>query len=413
MYSISGNQLFQHQQNKQNTTIYSTSPNLIPNIQINGNNKDMDTTNPSNKSTQQISSLLSAVLAPSLEKQITDIHVNNSINIAPTASSPVKPKRGRKTSAKLNDMNNNQNDSDTEPMLKKNSRNYATKTEDLDSSISNNQKSNNRNHRVFKSTSDYMNDHLSQQHHHTDKMSMSKHNSNDPSDTYQSGSMYNSAANSIKSTSESNDATTLSRNNSYSKLPTFDDANTPMSPSPAGSMNNMTILSDQGISTAEQKRRCNIQYGFDRLQTLVPSLKDAKNSKASKATMLKKTSDYIKELKLARDKRCNDIAAYQREIEELSNKVTECQIQLPASGVSITGQLNKSEIFEKKFRTYVQEKTVENWKFYLFSLILKPLFSNFIQTLNTSSKEDTERTFYEWQDKHCNLVQLRPSKLSN
>ena len=49
-----------------------------------------------------------------------------------------------------------------------------------------------------------------------------------------------------------------------------------------------------GLTTAEQKRRCNIQYGFDRLQTLVPSLQDPKNSKASKATMLKKTSDYIK-----------------------------------------------------------------------------------------------------------------------
>lgn len=411
VYSISGNQnqLFHHQQNKQSTNIYSTSPNLTQNIHINGSNKEIDATNLSNKNTtQHISSLLSAVLAPSLEKQIIENQVNNAtMSKAAAASSPVKSKRGRKTSTKLSDMNNNQDDSDSEPMLKKNSRNHATKAEDL-LSISNNSKSTSRDHKAFKSTSDYMNDYLTQQHQHTDKMNMSKQNSNYPSDTYQSISMFGSTANSVETASKSNEATPLSRNNSYSKLPTFDDANTPMSRSPSGSMNNTTILSDQGISTAEQKRRCNIQYGFERLQTLVPSLKDAKNSKASKATMLKKTSDYIKELKLAREQRCKDIAAYHREIEELSNKVTECQIQLPASGVSITGQLNKSEIFEKKFRTYVQEKTVENWKFYLFSIILNPLFSNFIQTLNTSSKEDTERTFYEWQEKHCNLVQLRP-----
>ena len=177
------------------------------------------------------------------------------------------------------------------------------------------------------------------------------------------------------------------------------------------SLNNTTVASDQGISTAEQKRRCNIQYGFDRLQTLVPSLKDARSSKASKATMLKRTSEYIKELRAARERRCGDIAAYQREIEELSDKVTECQIQLPAGGVSVTGQLNKAEVFEKKLRSYVQERTVENWKFYLFSLIVGPLFNSFVQTLNTSSKEETERSFCEWQEKQCSLIQLRPSEL--
>ena len=66
--------------------------------------------------------------------------------------------------------------------------------------------------------------------------------------------------------------------------------------------------------------------------------------------------------------------------------------------------------FEQKFNAYVKEKTIENWKFYLFSLILKPLFNNFVSTLNTSSKDDMERTFYEWQQKYCNLTQLRPSK---
>lgn len=192
------------------------------------------------------------------------------------------------------------------------------------------------------------------------------------------------------------------------RLPTNqnDETITPISRSRSSSINNTTLTND--LTTAEQKRRCNIQYGFDRLQTLVPSLKETKNSKASKATMLKKTSEYIKELKDAREKRLQDLKDYQNQIEILSNKVTECQIQLPVNGVSVTGNLNKTEVFEKKFKSYVQERTLENWKFYLFSFILKPLFDNFIQHLNMSSREAIEQTFFEWQDKFCNLVQLRP-----
>jgi MAX-like protein X len=175
-----------------------------------------------------------------------------------------------------------------------------------------------------------------------------------------------------------------------------------------------TATNDANLSSAEQKRRCNIQHGFDHLQTLVPALGEggSKNSgggKASKAAMLQKTSEYIRELKMARESRLKDLNVYKREIELLSDKISECQNQLPANGVSCcTGQLNSGEKLEQKFNAYVKAKTVENWRFYLFSLILRPLFENFVTTLNTSSKEDMERTFYEWQQKYCNLTQLRP-----
>ncbi|CAF0990575.1 unnamed protein product [Brachionus calyciflorus] len=169
-----------------------------------------------------------------------------------------------------------------------------------------------------------------------------------------------------------------------------------------------SLNTDASLSTAEQKRRCNIQQGFDRLQILVPALKEGKNLKCSKAVMLQKTSEYIKELQTARDKRMADLDVYKKEIEELSVKITECQNQLPANGVAVVGNLNKTEIFEQKFNSYIKEKTMANWKFYLFSLILKPLFDNFITSVNTSSKEDMERTFYEWQQNYCSLAQLRP-----
>lgn len=140
----------------------------------------------------------------------------------------------------------------------------------------------------------------------------------------------------------------------------------------------------------------------------MPALLDGKNSKVSKAVMLQKTSEHIKALQVAREKRLSDLMVYKRELEELSDKITECQSQLPVNGVSVSGNLNKTERFEQKFSAYIKEKTLENWKFYLFSLILKPLFETFLTSVNTSSKEDMERTFNEWQQKCCNLTQLRP-----
>jgi MAX-like protein X len=202
--------------------------------------------------------------------------------------------------------------------------------------------------------------------------------------------------------SSSNTSRTLSRSNSMNSL--NDSLN-----------NNNNSNSGVGVSTAEQKRRCNIQHGFDRLQILVPSLRD-KNAKISKALMLQKTSEYIKELQKAREKRNADLNAYRKEIEELSNRITDCQNQLPANGVAVYGSgggegaAGRNVKFEQKFNNYVKEKTLENYKFYLFSIILMPLFDSFISHVNTTSRENIEKSFQEWQEKYCNLTLLRPSK---
>ena len=197
----------------------------------------------------------------------------------------------------------------------------------------------------------------------------------------------------------SNNSRVLSRSNSMNSLNDTNTANNSM-----------------GLTNAEQKRRCNIQHGFDRLQFLVPALRDNKNNKVSKAVMLQKTSDYIKELQKAREKRVADLNVFKAEIEALSDKIAECQSQLPAtSGVALAGNnsLNRMEKFEHRFNNYVKAKTLENWRFYLFSIFLKPLFDNFVNHVNATSKENIERTFNEWQEKHCNLTQLRPSKKNN
>ena len=84
---------------------------------------------------------------------------------------------------------------------------------------------------------------------------------------------------------------------------------------------------------------------------------------------------------------------------------------MPENGVSLIGNVNKTEKFKQKYNAYVQQRTVDNWKFYIFSMILKPLFDNYVDNVNTASKEDLERSVLEWQNRYCNLTNLRPRKL--
>ena len=76
------------------------------------------------------------------------------------------------------------------------------------------------------------------------------------------------------------------------------------------------------ISNAEQKRRCNIQLGFERLQDIVPTLKEGENGKASIAMMLQKTVDYITDMRTMKDQRTSELDAYKDEIENLSRQIS-------------------------------------------------------------------------------------------
>jgi MAX-like protein X len=147
------------------------------------------------------------------------------------------------------------------------------------------------------------------------------------------------------------------------------------------------------------------------LQQIVPSLRETKNGKASKAAMLQKTAEYIHTLKSSQSELTKDLNDYKSEIELLSDQISDLQNELPENGVSMLGNVNKTEQFRQKYNAYVQERTVENWKFYVFSMIMKPLFENYVDNVNTTSKEDLDRSVMEWQSRFCNLTQLRPRKL--
>ncbi|KAL4646601.1 MLX-interacting protein isoform X1 [Arapaima gigas] len=163
--------------------------------------------------------------------------------------------------------------------------------------------------------------------------------------------------------------------------------------------------------SAEQKRRFNINIGFKTLCGLVPTLKSQTNVKPiSNAATLQKTVEYIGKLQQERLQIQEEMKRLREEIEELNSSINSCQEQLPATGVPITR--NRFDHMQDKFEEYVKTRTLQNWKFWIFSIIIKPLFESFNGTVSTTSMEELYQTTLKWLDRHCTLPVLRPMVLS-
>uniref|UniRef100_A0ABM5F2G6 MLX-interacting protein isoform X1 n=1 Tax=Pogona vitticeps TaxID=103695 RepID=A0ABM5F2G6_9SAUR len=158
--------------------------------------------------------------------------------------------------------------------------------------------------------------------------------------------------------------------------------------------------------SAEQKRRFNIKIGFSTLSTLV-----SLNSKSiSHALTLQKTVEYIAKLQQERSQMQEEARRLREEIEELNANIISCQQQLPATGVPITRQ--RFDHMRNMFDEYVRNRTLQNWKFWIFSIIINPLFETFNGMVSTTSLEELNQTALAWVDQHCSLLVLRPMVLN-
>jgi MAX-like protein X len=73
---------------------------------------------------------------------------------------------------------------------------------------------------------------------------------------------------------------------------------------------------------AEHKRRCNIKNGFDTLQQLIPSLQhQSASQKVSKAAMLHKAADLIKQLKHERQDSQGEVEKLRAQIDALTKDI--------------------------------------------------------------------------------------------
>ncbi|XP_041423606.1 MLX-interacting protein [Xenopus laevis] len=158
--------------------------------------------------------------------------------------------------------------------------------------------------------------------------------------------------------------------------------------------------------SAEQKRRFNIKTAFSTLNNIVAS-----NTKPiSHAITLQKTVDYIAKLQQERAHTVEETRRLREEVEELNLAISSCQQLLPATGVPIAPQssLHMRDFFDK----YVKSRTLQNWKFWIFSIIIKPLFESFNDMVSTASLEEMCSSTKDWLDTHCSLRALRPMVLN-
>uniref|UniRef100_A0A8C6PZW0 MLX interacting protein n=1 Tax=Nothobranchius furzeri TaxID=105023 RepID=A0A8C6PZW0_NOTFU len=160
--------------------------------------------------------------------------------------------------------------------------------------------------------------------------------------------------------------------------------------------------------SAEQKRRSNINIGFKTLCTLVPTLKSQSN--ITNAVTLQKTVEHIGKLQQERQQMQEEVRRLREEIEELSASINLCQEQLPATGVHM--RRSRLDYMQEKFDEYVKTRTLQNWKFWIFSIIIKPLFESFNGMVSTMSRTELHQTTLQWLDNHCSLPVLRPMVLS-
>ncbi|KAK2837218.1 hypothetical protein Q5P01_014430 [Channa striata] len=160
--------------------------------------------------------------------------------------------------------------------------------------------------------------------------------------------------------------------------------------------------------SAEQKRRSNINIGFKTLCNLVPTLKSQSN--ISNAVTLQKTVEHIGKLQQERQQMQEEVKRLREEIEELNTSINLCQEQLPETGAPI--RRHRFDHMQEKFNEYVKSRTLQNWKFWIFSIIIKPLFESFNGMVSTTSRAELCQSTLQWFDRHCSLPVLRPMVLS-
>lgn len=187
----------------------------------------------------------------------------------------------------------------------------------------------------------------------------------------------------------------------------------PLSPTKSGNSSNGSSsrypreTRRAGHIHAEQKRRYNIKNGFDTLHSLIPQLQQNPNAKLSKAAMLQKGAEYIKQLRNERTQNMDQMETLKRERDNLNNSLNHLHSVLPANGAPISRQ--RTGRVKEMYTEYIHQRTLQNWKFWIFGLIFEPLLNSFNSTVSVASIDELYRTAKLWVDQNCSLVELRPA----
>lgn len=172
-----------------------------------------------------------------------------------------------------------------------------------------------------------------------------------------------------------------------------------------------TNLKSSQHKTAEQMRRFSIKCGLNALNETVPSLCRSTGCRVSKTTTLNKTVNYIKKLKDERKVMEDEIERLKAEKNLCEREIKMYQDQLPASGMPNKSCL-QSPAHQQQLHTsikhYVHRKAEHNNKFWIFLLLIEPLFTSLKHLLSSADVGDFSRALFGWLNERCSLVSLRP-----
>ncbi|PAA88285.1 hypothetical protein BOX15_Mlig033264g1, partial [Macrostomum lignano] len=165
----------------------------------------------------------------------------------------------------------------------------------------------------------------------------------------------------------------------------------------------------------EQARRVSINSAFDTLQALLPV---SGSQKLAKAALLHKAADRLRQLRSERAESRRQAELLRAEAARLRAEIgTACEHLSAASSATAAStagsahgqqrqQLDGRRWFED---SYAGPGVLNNWKFYLFSLMVSDAFDAYNSNVSTCSIEDFARTVLNWADQHFCLTKLRPS----
>lgn len=162
-----------------------------------------------------------------------------------------------------------------------------------------------------------------------------------------------------------------------------------------------------GHSSSEQRRRGSIKGGFDQLYRLIPTLHLSSASKLSKAALLHKGADFIHQMRSDCSRLQEDISSLRSNIESINHEISDFQAMLPASGAPVTRV--RQHRLREMLDDYVRERTLSNWRFFVFSQLLPALLDSYAGSVSGGAGgEELLRSVLAWQQQYCSLTQLRP-----
>ncbi|XP_025923615.1 carbohydrate-responsive element-binding protein-like [Apteryx rowi] len=162
------------------------------------------------------------------------------------------------------------------------------------------------------------------------------------------------------------------------------------------------------LPTTDHARRMHISSSFNTLASLVAPASARPTVKLSRARLLQRGVAYVGQLQQERRQGQATAQRLRREIQELSAAIGEFQRQLPPGGTPAAAA-PPADSAAQLFADYVRRRTLQDWRFWLFSTIMKPLFESYSEAVSTSSAEEFCQSVLGWLERHCTLPVLRPA----